>query len=326
MGKYVITEILNDVLYHQRIPSPEEALILYETPLENFLDLLSAAHRIKLRYKGKKVNLCSIVNAKSGRCAEDCKFCAQSSHYPTDISIYPLLAEEEIAASAQAAHQAGAREFSIVTSGKGIKTKKEIVILKNAIGRIKKEGILPCASLGILSPDTLADFKQAGLEKYHHNLETSRAFFPRICSTHDYEEDVETIRTAKKMGFYVCSGGIFGLGESRSDRIDLALTLAELQVDSVPMNFLNPIKNTPLEDQCGLDPLEILKTVAIYRLILPDKDIVICGGRVVNLRELHPLVLLAGANGLLTGNYLTTQGRDPSQDRQMIQDLGLDLP
>lgn len=323
---HLMNRILKKALNHGKPPTAKEALSLYDTPPEGFLDLLSAAHQLRLRHKGRKVNLCSIVNAKSGRCAEDCKFCAQSAHYPTDIATYPLLSEDEIVSAAQAAHQAGAREFSIVTSGKGLKKREEIETLKRSIGRITGEGLLPCASLGILKTDILHELKRAGLGKYHHNLETSRSFFPRICSTHDYEEDVETIRTAKEMGFYVCSGGIFGIGETRADRIELALTLAELQVDSVPLNFLNPIRNTPLEGLECLDPVEILKTVAIYRLILPEKDIVVCGGRMVNLRETHPLLLLAGANGLLTGNYLTTQGRNPEDDRRLIQDLGLDLP
>ncbi len=307
-------------------PTVEEALDLYELPEEDFLDLLSAAHRVRLKHKGTKVNLCSIVNAKSGRCSEDCKFCAQSSHYPTTISAYPLLPEESIVAAARKAHQDGAGEFGIVTSGKGVKNREELATIKRAISRIKEEAIIPCASLGILGADILAELKGSGLRKYHHNLETSRNFFPRICSTHDYQEDVNTVKIAKDMGFYVCCGGIFGLGESRQDRIELALTLAELNVDSVPMNFLNPIMSTPLENISRLAPREILKTVAIYRLILKDKDIIICGGRMVNLRETHPLLLLAGANGLMTGNYLTTQGRNPEDDRQLIIDLGLELP
>lgn len=321
-----MNRILKKALNYGKPPTAKEALGLYDTPPEGFLDLLSAAHQLRLRHKGRKVNLCSIVNAKSGRCAEDCKFCAQSAHYPTEIDTYPLLSEDEIVSAARASHQAGAREFSIVTSGKGIKKRDEIETLKRSIGRVSGEGLLSCASLGILKADILHELKRAGLGKYHHNLETSRSFFPGICSTHDYEEDVETIRTAKEMGFYVCSGGIFGIGETRADRIELALTLAELQVDSVPMNFLNPIEHTPLAALEGLGPQEILKTVAIYRLILQDRDIVICGGRMVNLRETHPLLLLAGANGLLTGNYLTTRGRDPADDRRLIQDLGLDLP
>ncbi len=310
----------------QWLPTVGEALELYELPPEDFLDLLSAAHQVRLKYKGRKVNLCSIVNAKSGRCSEDCKFCAQSSHYPTDISTYPLLPEETIVAAAQKAHQDGAREFGIVTSGKGIKNKDEITTITTSIAGIKQLGIAPCASLGILDPDTLHELRQAGLNKYHHNLETSRNFFPRICSTHDYQEDVDTVKAAKELGFYVCCGGIFGLGESRRDRIELALTLADLNVDSVPMNFLNPIMKTPLENFGCLEPLEILKTLAIYRLILKDKDIIICGGRMLNLRETHPLLLLAGANGLMTGNYLTTQGRNPEDDRRLIIDLGLELP
>lgn len=327
MNQAKIKKILGDIVTTDAMPGIKDLLLLYEIDYENMLDLISAGNKVKLKYKGKKVNLCSIINAKSGRCPEDCKFCAQSSHFPTEIPTYPIADADKIAESAKKAYGEGAREFSIVTSGKGIKTKKELEIIKKAVSKIKEDGeVLPCASLGILNFETLKELKEAGLANYHHNLETSRNFFPNVCTTHDYEEDVEAVRAAKKLGLYVCSGGIFGLGESRQDRIELALTLEELDVDSVPMNFLNPIKNTPLENADFLTPLEILKTIAIFRLILKTKDIVICGGRVVNLRELHPLVLFAGANGLLTGNYLTTKGRNPSDDKQMIIDLGLELP
>jgi len=327
MSNSCIHKLLGDILNEEnRTLDIEEALSLYEIEDKDILDLLSAANKVKLKYKGKKVNLCSIINAKSGRCPEDCKFCAQSSYYPTEISTYPLLPAEKITESAKKAYEMGAREFSIVTSGKGIKTKKEIDTIKEAVSKIKEEDISPCASLGILSYETLKELKEAGLSNYHHNLETSKNFFPNICSTHNYEEDILAVKNAKKLGFYICSGGIFGIGESKKDRIELALTLAELDVNSVPMNFLNPIKSTPLENERNLAPFEILKTIAIFRLILKTKDIVICGGRVINLRDLHPFVLLAGANGLLTGNYLTTQGRNPLDDRQMILDLQLELP
>jgi biotin synthase len=318
--------ILEEVIYEGKVPSREEALSLYEIKEEELLDLFAAAHRLRLRYKGKKVNLCSIVNAKSGRCSEDCKFCAQSSHYQAEIAVYPLLSSEEIIESARAAKKAGAGEFGIVTSGKGLRDGSDLATIKEAINGVAAVGLPPCTSLGILERQDLKILQDSGLKKYHHNLETSRSFFPRICSTHDYEEDVNTIRAAKELGLYVCCGGIFGLGESREDRVELALTLAELDVDSVPMNFLNPIPKTPLALSPLLPALEILKTVAIYRLLLPQKDIIICGGRMVTLRDTHPLVLLAGANGLMTGNYLTTTGRDPALDRQMILDLGLELP
>ena len=180
-----------------------------------------------------------------------------------------------------------------------------------------------CASLGILSEETLTSLKSSGLHSFHHNLETSRSFFPNICSTHDYEDDVNAVRRAKKLGFYVCSGGIFGLGESNAHRVELADTLRELDVDSIPINFLNPRPGTPLANQSSLTPVECLKIIALFRFMLPQKDIVICGGREMNLRDLQPLIFAAGANGMMIGNYLTTFGRDHEKDLQMVKDLGL---
>ena len=181
-----------------------------------------------------------------------------------------------------------------------------------------------CASLGLLDIDTALRYKKAGLKNYHHNLETSESFFKNICSTHSYKESIETVRIAKKTGFRVCSGGIFGMGETPQQRVELAFTLKELDVDCIPMNFLNPISGTPLENMPPMKPLEILKTIAVYRFILPQKDIIICGGREINLRDLQSFMFVAGANGTMLGNYLTTKGRAAKEDLQMIKDLGLD--
>ena len=183
--------------------------------------------------------------------------------------------------------------------------------------------MLPCASLGIVGAQRMAQLRDAGLYRYHHNLETSRSFFPNICTTHDYEEDVDTVRAAKEAGLSVCSGGLIGLGEAMEHRIEMAFTLKELDVDSVPMNILNPIPGTPLADIAPLSPQEILATVAIYRFILPSKDIRLCGGKEKNLRQVLPLGILAGCSALMTGNYLTTTGRDAGCDLEMIKDLGL---
>ncbi len=304
--------------------SVEEALEFCKLPQERIFDILAVTDRIRRRFRGVEVNLCSIVNAKSGLCREDCTFCAQSVHHGSDIETYPMVAPHRIVEAAKDALRNGAREFSIVTSGTSVEKERDVSALINALENMK--GSLPlerCASLGILKKDTLMRLKEAGLESYHHNLETSRTFFPKICTTHSYEEDVETVRTAKELGFYVCSGGLFGLGEGWSDRVELAATLRELDVDSIPINFLNPRPGTPLEGTRNLTPLECLKIIALFRLMLPDKDIIVCGGREVNLRDLQPLLFAAGANGMMVGNYLTTPGRDPQEDLNMLRDLGL---
>lgn len=287
-------------------------------------DVLPVTKKIRERFKGIEINLCGIVNAKSGLCKEDCSFCSQSVKYPTGVKEYPMVEPSVIVESAAAAEKIGAREFSIVTSGTKVSGDKDVEKLKKALEGMKdKTNLETCASLGMLDSETLKSLKDAGLHSYHHNLETSKSFFPSVCTTHEYEEDVDTIRRAKGLGLYVCSGGIFGLGESWEDRIELAETLRTLDVDCVPINFLNPRPGTPLEDAKNLTPLECLKIIALIRLMLPAKDIIVCGGREVNLRSLQNLIFASGANGMMVGNYLTTKGRDPEEDLRMIRDLGL---
>ncbi|MCE5272172.1 biotin synthase BioB [bacterium] len=291
--------------------------------LSEVLALSDAARR---RHSGARVRLCSIVNARSGACGEDCAFCAQSSHHGAAVERYPLLGADRLAESATRAYARGAGEFSIVTSGAGVSREAELAVLEAALRRIAAShgDRQRCASLGQMDRESLARLKVAGLDCFHHNLETSRAFFGRICSTHSRAERVQMVRLAKSLGLRVCSGGIFGLGESDTDRVDFALELDELGVDSVPLNFLHPIPGTPLEGADNLTPELCLRIIAMFRLVLPERDIVICGGRQRNLRDLQPLVFWAGANGLLIGDYLTTSGRDSNDDLQMIADLGLE--
>lgn len=304
--------------------SYEEGCRLINLPDSSLFDILASTEKVRRNFKGIEVNLCSIVNAKSGLCQEDCSFCSQSSFYNADIKTYPMIDSREIISAAALASGNSAREFSIVTSGTGVYDERDIEILVDAIQGMKKDMPLErCASLGITNKDVLLKLKDAGLESYHHNLETSRSFFPNICTTHDYDDDVNVIKTAKELGFYVCCGGIFGIGESRPQRVELAVTLRELDVDSVPINFLNPRPNTPLEGANYLTPTECLKIIALYRFMLPKKDIVICGGRHVNLRDMQCLIFAAGANGMMIGNYLTTMGRPQDEDLKMIRDLGL---
>lgn len=300
----------------------EEGLRLFELPLA---DLMWGASRVREHFFGRGVKLCAIVNAKSGRCPEDCAFCAQSAHHRAKIQVYPLMSPEEILRRAKEAEAMGARRFSIVTSGRS-PSERELDRIAEAVAAIRKEtSLIPCASLGLLDLGKAQRLREAGLECYHHNLETARSFFPHICTTHPYEDDIETLRVAQDAGLEVCSGGIFGLGESRQQRVELALTLRELGVKSIALNFLHPIPGTKLERQRPLPPAELLRSVAVFRLMLPDRDIRICGGRAFGLRDLHPLVIPAGANGLMIGNYLTTRGRNYKDDLQMLKDLELEV-
>ncbi|MBI4336078.1 MAG: biotin synthase BioB [Candidatus Omnitrophica bacterium] len=322
MVKYIL-KITERVLSGRGI-SRGEAAELYSDKI-TLSDLMWMANRVREAFKGNKIELCSVVNAKSGFCPEDCKFCAQSSRHKTDIQTYPLLDEKDIVKAAQSARANKASCFGIVTSGKGVRGKSEIVTIAGALREISASmpGLTRSASLGILDKGALSRLKKAGLERFHHNLETSARYFPKICSTHTYNERLRTIERAKEAGLKLCSGGIFGLGETRRDRIDLAFLLGDLDVDSVPLNFLHPIKGTPLENRPPMTPREILRTIAIYRMILPKKDIKVCGGRVVNLRGLQCMMFFAGSSGMMIGNYLTQPGQDPAADMQMIRDLGL---
>lgn len=288
--------------------------------------LFAEAARIREHFIGSEVTLCSIINAKSGRCPENCAFCAQSAHHATNVASYALVNEEEMVACAKQAEQNGASCYGIITSGTGISPGAELDRICATLRRIRSEAaILPSCSLGIMDLETARILKEAGMVTYHHNLETARSFFPSICTTHDYEEDVATVRAAKAAGLKVCSGGIFGLGESFSQRIEMAMTLRELEVDSIPVNFLDPVEGTRLEKADFLTPMECLKTIAIYRFILPARQIKVCGGRERNLRELQSWIFMAGASGMMTGNYLTKAGRDPELDRRLISDLGLGI-
>ncbi len=318
----IIDKLKNEALTNNGLTAAD-ALELFIEGTGNPFRIMAAATEIREHCKGRDIILCGIVNAKAGFCPEDCFFCAQSSFYATEATSYPLQKATQIIAEAAEAARRGAELFGIVTSGKMIKSKKEWSEIFKAIDGIVKMGIKPCASLGIIDVQKARDLKAAGLYRYHHNLETSRSFFPNICTTHAYEEDVETIQTAKTAGLSVCSGGVIGLGEGITHRIELAETLRQLDVDSIPVNILNPIKGTPLARMAPLPPLEILLTIAVFRFMLPNRDIKLGGGKEKNLRQLLPLAIVAGVNSLMTGNYLTTDGRDSALDHQMIKDLGL---
>jgi biotin synthase len=304
----------------------EEALALINTPDSETFSLLAAADKIRRRYYGNKVKLCGIVNAKSGRCSENCSFCAQSAHHQTDCQVYPLMSEAELVTAAKGAEKnMSATCFSIVTSGKSVHTDAELATIGSALATVTKETKLNrCVSLGTLNREQIEKLKASGLKRLHHNLEAAESYFNKICTTHTYNERVKTIKLAQEAGLEVCSGGIFGLGETPAQRIELAFALKELNVQSVPINILNPVAGTPAaKNYKPMTPFEVLKLVAAYRFILPSQDIGIFGGRERSLGSLQPLMFIAGANVTLIGDYLTTKGEAPSKDLQMISDLGL---
>jgi len=301
--------------------SREEALSLAQITGPDIFDLFASANKIRQHFKGNIIGLCSIANAKSGACPEDCSFCAQSSKSKAEIEVYPLLSKESVIQKAMEVKDSAIKRFSIVTSGKKV-SRKNLTEIEEMISEISELGILPCASLGLLNAEELLMLKSAGLDRYHHNLETSKGFFPRICSTHTFADKIKTIEAAKSAGLSVCSGGIFGMGETWQDRIDMAFSLKELDIDSVPINFLIPVEGTPLAHKKRLHPFDALKIISLYRFILPRKEIRICGGRIQILGEFNSMLFFAGADGMISGNYLTTQGRNPEDDLRLIQTYG----
>jgi len=305
-----------------------EADRLINTPDDKVFLFIAAADQLRRHFKGNKVKLCAIVNAKSGRCSENCVFCAQSGHYKTEVNVYPLLSDQEMVTAAKVAEKdMSATCFSIVTSGKTIHSNSDMQAIGNAVKAISQGTKMNrCVSLGTLNKEQILELKAAGLKRLHHNLESAESYFPNICTTHTYQERVKTVKLAKENGLEVCSGGIFGLGETPEQRVELALALRELEVQSVPINILNPIAGTPAAEKKQLiSPLDVLRLVATYRFILPEQDIGVFGGRERSLGSLQPLMFIAGANVTLVGDYLTTKGQAPEKDLQMIKELGLEI-
>ena len=284
-------------------------------------DLIVYAEKLRQQHKGDKPMTCAIINARSGLCSEDCSFCAQSSHFDTGAPVYNFIDMTKIDAAAKDLAAKGVERFSVVTSGIG-PNDEEFEKIKQAMGVIKSHGLTPDASVGCMSYEKLMELKDAGMDAYHHNLEVARSFFPNICTTHDYERDVQTVRDAVRAGLYVCCGGIFGLGESWVQRAELAFTLYDLKVQSVPINFLNPIAGTPMDSRAVVSEDEALRIIALYRFILPDRDIRVCGGRSVVFKgNSASKVLQAGANGIMVGDYLTVKGVDMDDDMNNLGGL-----
>ena len=305
----------------------KEAIFLFG--LENSADihtLLSWGNRIREHYKGNKIHLCSIVNAKAGACSENCSFCSQSAVFQTDSPKYGFVDPEPVADAGEEANRNGVTAVGLVAAWRGLKEGPMLDEVCDRIREMKEQGkARPDASLGLIENQKVADrLKEAGLTCYGHNLESSERFFPEHCTTHTYEDRLRTIGYLKEAGIKICSGGIIGMGETREDRCDLAMSLREIDASVVPVNILNPIEGTPLEKQEPLPPLEILKSIACFRFIMPTKEIMIAGGRTVNLRDLQCMVFQAGASALMVGNYLTTLNQPVEKDLQMLRDLGLD--
>jgi biotin synthase len=291
----------------------------------DILDLMSWANRIREHFKGNKVHLCSIVNIKAGGCSENCRFCSQSAAYQTEAPRYGLIETEPVMHAAAEAKGNGVTALGLVAAWRGLEEGPVLDEICGQLEALKQSGqARPDASLGIIQSQTVANrLKDSGLECYNHNLETSRRFFPEVCTTHTYDERLQTIRHLKQAGIKICSGGILGMGETREDRCELAFSLKELGANIVPINILNPIPGTPFAQHEPLPPLEILKTIACFRFILPRQEIMVAGGRTVNLRDAQSMMFMAGASAMMVGNYLTTLNQPVEKDLKMLADLGL---
>jgi biotin synthase len=306
------------------LPEREELMDILNAPDEKLPEILSAAFKVRHHYYGKRVQIHVLQNAKSGLCPEDCHYCSQSSVSEAPVDKYTFMPKEQLVESAKQAKAAGAVRFCIVNSGRG-PTNKEIEEITDAVREIRAQtGMNVCCSLGLMNNDKTAKLKEAGVGRVNHNLNTSRERHPDIVTTHSYDDRVATIESVKHAGIGTCSGGIIGMGESDDDIINLAMTLRAMDIDSIPVNFLNSIPKTPFEQKRELTPQRCLKTLCLFRFVNPSKEIRVAGGREVNLRSLQPLSLYP-ANSMFVNGYLTTPGQDATDAHQMIRDLGFEL-
>ncbi|PWB46590.1 MAG: biotin synthase BioB [Candidatus Methylomirabilota bacterium] len=307
-------------------PTFEDAALLFERSDYDVHELFQTANRLRLDRFGNRIHLCGIVNAKSGGCPEDCGFCSQSSRQATDIARYSVIAAGDVVLAARQARTYGAWALGVVTAGRGYDAASEdFRRLVEGIRAVARDGAAEAhASLGIMGDEECRQLKAAGLTTFNHNLETGRSYFPNVCTTHSYDERVATIRAAKAAGLRACSGGVFGMGEEPRHRAELAFALKALDVDEVPLNFLIPVEGTRLANVTPISPIEILKIIALFRWILPTKNIFVCAGR-QHLGELHPMIFFAGASGVMVGDFLTTKNRSVADDLKMLRDLGFEF-
>ncbi len=319
--KMIEIEVLGDEVLKGKQITKQEALELYQMPLE---PLCKKADEIRQHYCGNIFDLCAIINGKSGKCSENCRFCAQSAYSRTDAAEYPLLSKEEILTQAKQNDSQGVLRYSIVTSGKRL-SEEEISQMCETIRVIREEtGISVCVSFGLLTEEQFRKLKEAGAERAHNNLEASRNFFPNVCTTHTFEDKIATAQAAKEAGLAVCSGGIMGLGETEEDRVDLAMTLRALGVKSVPANLLNPILGTPFAQNERLSEEDMRRIIAVFRFILPDAFIRLAGGRGL-LPDKGRSCFLSGANAAISGDMLTTAGITVETDMQMLKEIGYEV-
>ena len=292
---------------------------------DNLIKLADSANMITRKFNHETVDVESLINAKSGNCPEDCSFCAQSMFYETGITKYPLLSDEVILEKAREAQKSGSASFCLVCAYRE-PSKNDFEKICNIIEKLRKEVDLDInVSLGFMTTERARKLKSLGVKRYNHNLEASESFFSKICNTHDYSDRVNTAKTVKEAGLELCCGGIIGMGESKRQRIELAFSLSALEPDEVPINILIPREGTPKElDNCSIDPVDIIRTIAVWRFIMPKTILKIAGGREVHFSDGGKLALQAGANGIITGGYLTTNGNEPNKDIQMIHEIGLD--
>lgn len=297
----------------------EELLKLYNTDLNELLS--KASKLIKNDFE-----MCSLVNARSGKCSQDCKYCAQSAHYRTDIEEYPLIEKEQVIKAANEAKENGVIRFAVVTSGKSPDEENfdKILELIDTINNIK--GIKSCASIGILNDEQAKTLAQHGLKRFHHNINTAKSYYDKICSTHSWDDRFNTCKLVKKYGMELCCGVILGMGESVEQRIEMALELREIQPESIPINILMPIEKTPLENYGDkIDEENVLRTLAVFKIANPTSILRFCGGRMRLSDENQKLALKTCVEGLMTGNYLTTTGKKPQEDVQTIKELKKNL-
>ncbi|MGZ4202123.1 MAG: biotin synthase BioB, partial [Thermoleophilaceae bacterium] len=302
----------------------DEALALGEIEdHDQILRLVDRAFEARLDRFGDSTDLCSLVNAKSGGCAEDCGFCAQSRFAEADTPMHAMMTPEQILEHARAAEAAGAHRFCMVTQGQGLSKRDFENIVAGARLVAEHTNLKRCASIGHMSAERAKRLKDAGIQRVHHNVETAESYYDEVSTTVRYEGRIRTIEAVKEAGLETCVGGILNLGESREQRVEMAFQLAELDPTSVPINLLNPRPGTKFGDRDRMDPWEAVKWIAIFRLILPGALFRLCGGRIENLGELQPLAVKAGLNGVMMGNFLTTLGSEPEDDRRMFEELGL---
>jgi biotin synthase len=306
--------------------TPEEALALGETEDHAEIEaLIERAWRARLDHFGDSTDMCSLVNAKSGGCAEDCGFCAQSRFADADTPMHAMMSPEEILEHARAAEAAGAHRFCMVTQGQGLSKRDFTKLLEGARLVASETNLKRCASIGHMSAERARALREAGIQRVHHNVETAESYYDEVSTTVRYEGRLRTIDAVREAGLETCVGGILNLGESREQRVEMAFELARINPTSVPINMLNPRPGTKFGDREFMDPWEAVKWIAIFRLILPEALFRLCGGRVENLGELHALAVRAGLNGVMMGNFLTTLGSEPGDDRAMFEQLGLNV-